>query len=187
MCGVISNFSTWQMWRFLRFIQMWRNFRFLHTVDVEKYEISPYVACVWCKNVNTYTKFKLFCQKKSFFFAIYAILSQNCYVLFYALLCGEKFIQKLHYWRKNDKYGVSLWTQNINIWPHSCLKGTAEKIQNLTICHLEKYWTFFTHFHTSKNFYTWPKLVNIAIYLSISVSLSKETVPKICVPQKVAQ
>ena len=68
MCGVISNFSTWQMWRFLRFIHMWRNFRFLHTVDVEKYEISPYVACVWCKNVNTYTKFKLFCQKKNHFF-----------------------------------------------------------------------------------------------------------------------
>ena len=112
MCGVISNFSTWQMWRFLRFIHMWRNFRFLHTADVEKYEISPHVACVWCKNVNTNAKFKLFCYKISCF-AIYAILSRNCCAVIYALLCGEKFIKKLHLCRKNDKYEVWVhcWTE----------------------------------------------------------------------------
>ena len=89
MSGVISNFSTWEMWRFLRFIHMWRNFRFLHTADVEKYEISPHVACVWCKNVNTYANFMLFCYKISFF-AIYAILSRN-------LLCRDL---RTFVWRK---------------------------------------------------------------------------------------
>ena len=86
MCGIISNFSSWEMWRFLRFIHMWRNFRFLHTVNVEKYEISPHVACVWCKNVNTYAKFKLFCSALLQFMQFY----RKTVVSWFTHFCVEK-------------------------------------------------------------------------------------------------
>ena len=93
MCGVISNFFTWEMWRFLRFIHMWRNFRFLHTADVEKYEISPHVACVWCKNVNTYAKFMLFCYKISFFCNLRNFVAKSV-VLWFSHFCVEKNLSK---------------------------------------------------------------------------------------------
>ena len=41
------NFYAWQMWRNLKFLHMWSNFKFLHMTDVEKYEVSPQLACVW--------------------------------------------------------------------------------------------------------------------------------------------
>ena len=68
-CGEISNLYAWQMWRNLKFLHMWSNFKFLHIVemwrnltflhmlsnfkflhmtDVEKSEVSPHLACVWC-------------------------------------------------------------------------------------------------------------------------------------------
>ena len=68
-CGEISNLYAWQMWRNLKFLNMWSNFKFLHIVemwrnltflhmlsnfkflhmtDVEKFEVSPHLACVWC-------------------------------------------------------------------------------------------------------------------------------------------
>ena len=76
---------------------MWRNFRFLHTADVEKYEISPHVAMWHVCDVKTSTHMQTlsYFDIKSAFFAIYAVLSRNCPVVIYALLCEEKFIQKL--------------------------------------------------------------------------------------------
>ena len=54
----------------------------------------------------------LFCCKIGFV-EIYAVLLQFtlfcreiCFVMIHALLCGEKLNQKLHMWRKNDKYEV---------------------------------------------------------------------------------
>ena len=40
------------------------------------------------------------------FVTIYALCREMCFVAIYALLCGEKFIQKFSMWRKNDKYEV---------------------------------------------------------------------------------
>ena len=51
------------------------------------------------------SKILLFCCNIGFV-AIYVLLWQICFVAIYALLCGEKIIQKLRMWRKNDKYQV---------------------------------------------------------------------------------
>ena len=80
------------MWRFLRFIHMWRNFRFLHTADVQKYEISQHVACVWCQNVNTYAKFKLFCNKISFL--QFTQFYRETVVSWFTHFCVEKNLSK---------------------------------------------------------------------------------------------
>ena len=53
-CGVISDFSSCQMWRNLKFVQQW------HVCDVE------------------IVKFMMFCCKIGFI-AIYALLSQNLF------------------------------------------------------------------------------------------------------------
>ena len=37
-----------EMWRNLTFLHMLSNFKFLHMTDVEKSEVSPHLACVWC-------------------------------------------------------------------------------------------------------------------------------------------
>ena len=44
-CGEISDFYTWQMWGNLKFLHMWRSFKFLYTTTVEKSEMSPHLAC----------------------------------------------------------------------------------------------------------------------------------------------
>ena len=96
-CGVFLNFSTWQMWSNMKFLHMWSNFIFLHMTDVEKSEISPHLACVWCRkclhictiyavcyNLRTFVtksvllRFTHFCVEKN--------LTKNC-------LCGEKCIR----------------------------------------------------------------------------------------------
>ena len=59
------------------------------------------------------SKILLFCCNIGFV-AIYVLLWQICFVAIYALLCGEKIIQKLHMWRKNDKYQVC---PHISIYP----------------------------------------------------------------------
>ena len=67
-CRVISNFCTWQMWRNLTFLHMLSNFKFLHMADVEEFEVSPHLACVWCGEcLFIYTCYavllkKLFCH-----------------------------------------------------------------------------------------------------------------------------
>ena len=43
-CGEISNFCPWNMWRKLKFLNKWINFKFLHMTYVEKSEIS-FVVC----------------------------------------------------------------------------------------------------------------------------------------------
>ena len=78
------------MWRSLKFIHMWIDFKFLHMTDVEKSEISFNM----CTINGILLHFKLFCCKICVFLAIYAVLSQNWFVAIYALLCGENFSQK---------------------------------------------------------------------------------------------
>ena len=56
-------------------------------------------------NISTHVQFMLFCWLIGFV-AIYAVLRAIGFVLIYALLCGGKFNQKLHMWRKNYKYQV---------------------------------------------------------------------------------
>ena len=45
-CGEISDLYALEMWRNLKFLYMWSNFKFLHMTDVEKFEVSPGLACV---------------------------------------------------------------------------------------------------------------------------------------------
>ena len=84
---------------------MWNHFRFLLVGDVEKSEFFHIWHVCDVENVSTYVQFILFCCKIGFV-PIYALLSQNCFVVIYALLCGGKFNRKLPLWRRNDKYQV---------------------------------------------------------------------------------
>ena len=93
-CGVISNFSTWQMWRNLKFLHSW------HVYDVE--------------NVFKCVHIMLFCWKIGFV-VIYAVCRKICFDEIYALLCGEKWNQRLRMWRKNYKYEVWLTTPQPNL------------------------------------------------------------------------
>ena len=73
--GVISNFSTWQMWRNLTFLHMLSNFKFFHMTDVEKSEVSPHLASVWCEEcLNICERYVLLL--KNWF---YAVLSRNLF------------------------------------------------------------------------------------------------------------
>ena len=47
-CRGISDFSTQQMWRYVKICQIWRNFTFLYMTDVKKYEIYPVFCCKIC-------------------------------------------------------------------------------------------------------------------------------------------
>ena len=47
-CGEIWDLYAWEMWQNLKFLHMWSNFKFLHMTDVEKFEVSSQLACVWC-------------------------------------------------------------------------------------------------------------------------------------------
>ena len=64
--------------------------KFLHMTDMEKSEISPHLH-IMCLMFTFVLRFTLFCRE------IY-------FVAIYALLCGKKLNQKLHMWRKNDRY-----------------------------------------------------------------------------------
>ena len=114
--GVISNFSTWQMWRNLTFLHMLSNFKFLHMTDVEKSEVSPHLACVWCGeclNICTHYAVLLknwFCRGLHHFVAN-SVLSRFTHFcveknLTKDYVCGEKVTniryeqQQLHYWQK---------------------------------------------------------------------------------------
>ena len=116
-------YHIWYMWRknchvekfqiFMhdRCVEIW-NFsaceefkKILHIANVEKSQISPHLTCVmWRMSSQMYnlccivvksvlSRFTLFCCKISI-------------VAIYALLYGENFNQKLHMWRKYDKYEV---------------------------------------------------------------------------------
>ena len=47
-CGEISNLYAWQMWRNLTFLHLLSNLKNFHMTDVEKSEVSPHLACIWC-------------------------------------------------------------------------------------------------------------------------------------------
>ena len=85
---------------------MWSNFIFLHMTDVEISSISPHVACVWCKNVNTYAKFMLFCHKISFLQFTH-LCREICLVVIYTLLCGEFFLENCISGEKWQIWGLS--------------------------------------------------------------------------------
>jgi len=68
---------------------------------MEKFQMSPHDICV------IYAKFMLFSWKNQFV-KIYALCHEIHFVAIYALLCGEKFIQKFSSWRKNEKYEVCI-------------------------------------------------------------------------------
>ena len=78
--GKKSSFSTWYMWRNLKFSTC-----------------MPHATRVWWKNVGTYGKFVLFCCK----IIIYTLCREICFVAIYALLCGERLSQNFSLWRKN--------------------------------------------------------------------------------------
>ena len=59
------------MWRKLKFLHKWINFKFLHMTDVEKSEISFVVCTIY----GILLHFTLFCCQICFFLAIYAVLS----------------------------------------------------------------------------------------------------------------
>ena len=104
-CGEFSAFHVWRLQGNQKFLYMWRNFRCLPMTDVEKSEILHIWHVCDVENVAIYAKFMLFSWKISFV-KIYALCREIRFVVIYALLCGEKFIQKFCMWRKNDKYQV---------------------------------------------------------------------------------
>ena len=68
---------------------MWINFTFLHMTDVEKSEISFNMCTIY----GILLHFTLFRYKFVFFFAIYAVLSQN-WLLRFTRFCVEKILAK---------------------------------------------------------------------------------------------
>ena len=75
-CRGISDFSTQQMWRNVKFCQIWRIITFLHMTDVKKNEIYPVLCCKIC------------------FVAIYAVFYEIRFGAIYKFLRGEKLSQK---------------------------------------------------------------------------------------------
>ena len=47
-CGEISNLYASQMWRNMTFLHLLSNLKNFHMTDVEKSEVSPHLACIWC-------------------------------------------------------------------------------------------------------------------------------------------
>ena len=98
-CGEFSAFHVWRLQGNKKILYMWRNFRCLPMTDVEKSEILHIWHVCDVENVAIYAKFMLFSWKISFV-KIYALCREIRFVVIYALLCGEKFIQKISMWRK---------------------------------------------------------------------------------------
>ena len=63
-CREISVLYALEMWQNLKFLHMWSNLKFLHMTDVEKSEVSPHLACVWCGECL-------------YIYTCYAVLSKN--------------------------------------------------------------------------------------------------------------
>ena len=108
---------------------MWRNLKFLSITDVqiskisphmEKFQMSPHDTCGknlkfstsgMCLMQKTLPYMQNIChflEKKINFVKMYSLCREIHFVAIHGLLCGEKFIQKLSSWRKNDKYEVWL-------------------------------------------------------------------------------
>ena len=65
------------MWRKLKFLHKWINFKFFHMTDVEKSEISFVVCTIY----GILLHFTLFCCN-FFFLAIFAVLSHDRFLRF---------------------------------------------------------------------------------------------------------
>ena len=85
------------MWRKLKFLHIWINFKFLHMTDVEKSEISFVVCTIY----GILLHFTLFCWKICFFFVDLRCFVAKSVFAIYVRLCGEKFSQKLFPMEKN--------------------------------------------------------------------------------------
>ena len=86
---------------------MWRQSRFLHITDMDKFEISLHMSCGDNSDFSTsFVAFSLFCCKITPFLQFTLFCREICFVAIYAFLRGEKLSQKLCPWRKNDKYEV---------------------------------------------------------------------------------
>jgi len=79
-CGVISNFSTWQMWRNLKFLHSW------HVYDVE--------------NVFKCVHIMLFCWKMGFV-VIYVVCRKICFDANLRTFVWRKIKPKIAYVEKN--------------------------------------------------------------------------------------
>ena len=106
------------MWRIFSFPCMTIAVKLRFSLHVEKFQMpshdrcgkiwnSPHLACVWCRKRRHICKiYAIFLKKISF------VKNELCreirFVVIYALLCGEKFVQKFSMWRKNDKYEVCM-------------------------------------------------------------------------------
>ena len=113
-CGVVSYFSTWQMWRNLTFLHILSNFKFLHMIDVEISEVSPHLACVWCGEfLYIYVHIMLFCWKAGFV-VIYAVLSRNLFCRDLCTFVGRKIEPKISYVEK--KWQISGMTASDATW-----------------------------------------------------------------------
>ena len=136
--GVISNFSTWQMWRNLTFLHMLSNFKFFHMTDVEKSEVSPHLASVWCEECLN------ICER-------YALLLKNW---FYAVLSRNLFCRDLRtfVWRKIESKIASVEKK----WQISGMGDTLHQNCKTYLCHKvftvrqthTWYLSFFLHIRT---------------------------------------
>ena len=160
--GVISNFSTWQMWRNLTFLHMLSNFKFFHMTDVEKSEVSPHLASVWCEECLN------ICER-------YALLLKNW---FYAVLSRNLFCRDLRtfVWRKN-------WTKdwvcgekmtNIRYARYLC---SSHHLQNSSISNEDSRTGRFEmrFYHMSNLFEYW--LVTEILYLRAVFTVRRGTRP----------
>ena len=78
---------------FLKFLNVWINFRFLHTADVEKYEISPLLACVWCDKCQ-HMQMQCYFVMKSVCWNFTHFCREICIVVNLGTLCVKKKISK---------------------------------------------------------------------------------------------
>ena len=77
------------MWRTLKFIHMWINFKFLHMTDVEKSEISFNMCTIY--GILLY--FKLFCCKFCVFLR-FTLFCRKIGLLRFTRFCVEKILVK---------------------------------------------------------------------------------------------
>ena len=123
------------MWRSLKFIHMWINFKFLHMTDVEKSEISFNMCTIYgillhfklfCCKICVFLRFTLFCRKIGLLrftrFCVEKILAKNS-------VRGEKMTNIRYvsdlvwFFDKKRKKGCASFVDPVNtkvmIWPES--------------------------------------------------------------------
>ena len=101
------------MWRKLKFLHIWINFKFPHMTDVEKSEISFVVCTIY----GILLHFTLFCWKICFSSSIYALLSQNWFCNLRAFVWRKIFAKNSARGEKmtNIMYGWLMLMQKLQI------------------------------------------------------------------------